>query len=167
MIISINTICGLTEFRSPRCQRYLLLFYHHLGLLISILYYSHGFFHRKQVFQLGIKGAVPNENNHPGPVPGPVPVYAPERVERPMPPATSGRQYDFARGQYIDPPSSATQEEEDLQKAIARSIEDSRNHLVTKGKEAPPPVQVTAPKQPDLLIDFFSDPIPAPQPVQQ
>ena len=88
----------------------------------------------------------------------------------PHPTASTGRQYDFARGQYIDPPATPQQEEEDLQKAIAQSIEDSRNHLVSKGKDFPPsmpvpPLTTAAPKQQDLLIDFFSDPIPVP--VQQ
>lgn len=90
----------------------------------------------------------------------------------PPPISSTGRQYDFARGQYIEPPVTAQQEEEDLQKAIARSIEDTRNHLVAKGKDAPPTTlapatTTTAPKQQDLLIDFFSDPIPTAQPVQQ
>ena len=121
------------------------------------------FFRMPKVFQLGIKGAIPNEISRQAPV------YAPERTERPVAPA-AGRQYDFARGQYIDPPSSVQQEEEELQKAIARSLEDSRNHLVTKGKDTPQRVEapvMTAPNQQDLLIDFFSDPIPTSQPVQQ
>jgi len=93
-----------------------------------------------------------------------------ERIERPVPPPTGGRQYDFSRGQYVEHPTSTQQEEDDLQRAIARSLEDSRNHLVTKGKDVPQRVEAPAPappKQQDLLIDFFSDPVPAPQPVQQ
>lgn len=97
------------------------------------------FFTMPKVYELGIKGPAPAYGN------------APRHFG--APPAE--RYYDLQRGGYVGAPSTAYEEEAALKRAIAESLEESRQHSATRGEAeneggyAPEPPEATA----DLL-DF-------------
>ena len=120
------------------------------------------FFNMPKVYELGIRG-------------GPTsPSVGPRYAGAPDYAITGGgggpggyRNYDLPRGSYVSAaPRSASQEEEDLKRAIAESLEESRRHLSGKpmiehgGGPAPEPEPPVENGTGDLL-DFSNEP-PAP-----
>lgn len=99
------------------------------------------FFTMPKVYELGIKG--------PSPAYGNAPRWSGASRERP---------YDLHRGGYIDAPTSTYEEEAALKRAIAESLEESRQHMATRGKATPEPPEATA----DLLD--FDAPAPSAYP---
>lgn len=126
------------------------------------------FFTLPKVYEIGLRGST----DYAGRVPGVIGNYdrAPSNAERrPVSYSESGRG--------LVAPKSAEEEEEELQKAIKESLQESRQHLSARGKlddeslaastltntiveakQAPQPEAVAAAP----LIDFFSEPTPAP-----
>eukprot|EP00567_Pseudictyota_dubia_P009033 CAMPEP_0197460968 /NCGR_PEP_ID=MMETSP1175-20131217/55285_1 /TAXON_ID=1003142 /ORGANISM="Triceratium dubium, Strain CCMP147" /LENGTH=293 /DNA_ID=CAMNT_0042996149 /DNA_START=337 /DNA_END=1215 /DNA_ORIENTATION=+ len=91
------------------------------------------FFNMPKVYELGLKGPIPSHARTPGVVD-----YAERDPPRAPPvglsPTTGGhinRHYDLSEQRYVGPevPRSRAEEEEDLQRAISASIEESRQHL--------------------------------------
>eukprot|EP00559_Dactyliosolen_fragilissimus_P000953 CAMPEP_0184855456 /NCGR_PEP_ID=MMETSP0580-20130426/699_1 /TAXON_ID=1118495 /ORGANISM="Dactyliosolen fragilissimus" /LENGTH=374 /DNA_ID=CAMNT_0027349969 /DNA_START=167 /DNA_END=1291 /DNA_ORIENTATION=+ len=105
------------------------------------------FFSMPKVYELGLKGPITAHDRIPG-------------VMTNAHDAPPTRQYDVTRGEYVSTgPRNVHEEEADLKRAIAASLNESKRHLGTSGNpiQAPAP----APKE-ELLIDFFSEPAPAP-----
>ena len=103
------------------------------------------FFTMPKVYELGIKG-------------GGGPGLSPRSGD-------GSRAYDLQRSGYV--PTSADQEEEQLKRAIAASLEESREHLQNRGKLQEQAYNGGAPEPEPAadLLDFGSEP-PAPAPAE-
>ncbi len=115
------------------------------------------FFTMPKVYELGLKGPPGARARIPGRFD-----YPAADVGRPQ----SGRMYDLDRGAYVEP-RTREQEEADLQRAINESIEESRRYLERPKSQGqiegqPAPVPAPAPTFESNLLDFGSDPAPAP-----
>jgi len=83
------------------------------------------FFNMPKVYELGLKGPIPSHARKPGVID-----HA-ERTPTSRAPPSSGKNYDLSQGRYVGPevPRDRDEEQEDLQRAISASIEESRQHL--------------------------------------
>lgn len=129
------------------------------------------FFTLPKVFELGVKGSSSSPR-----VPGVITQSQRNGFSDKL--STDGHSYDSRKGGYTKTaPRSKEEEEEDLRKAIAESLKESKNHLVSKGrmdddsKPSSEPNQTTASQSsagaaPAPVVDLldFSDPVPAPTP---
>lgn len=99
----------------------------------DLLIDGQSFFTMPKVYELGLKGPIQAHARVPGDF-----NYAQTSSNYPTSPLSAGsggaggRQYDLSTGEYIAPPRTREEEEEDLKKAIAASIEESRRHLEGK-----------------------------------
>mmetsp|Transcript_12259 Transcript_12259/g.14259 ORF Transcript_12259/g.14259 Transcript_12259/m.14259 type:complete len:396 (-) Transcript_12259:371-1558(-) len=117
------------------------------------------FFTLPKVYEVGLKGT--KDTRIPGVVVDSAANSAPSRHLSEYSPS----------GKHLVVPKSEMEEMDDLKKAIAASLEESRNHLASRGKledESNAPSSVKTPQTPleaqppqdEVLIDFFSNPIP-------
>jgi len=133
------------------------------------------FFTLPKVFELGVSGS--SEKRVPGVI------TQSQRNVLSQRSTSDGLSYDRKKGGYVEAvvaPKSKGEEDEDLRRAIAASLEESKKHLVSKGRhvedskptsiitnptqfEAPSSEKVASPAPVADLLDF-SDPAPAPSP---
>ena len=111
------------------------------------------------MYELGLRGPIPSHDRVPGVI---------DRAESSQPsraPPVAGQYYDPQKGRYVGPeaPRNPEEEEEDLQRAISASIEESRKHL--QQNKHPAEEKKGAPSRPQTTAPAQSAPLPALPPV--
>lgn len=113
------------------------------------------FFNMPKMYELGLKGSMTAHDRVPGAIPS----------RNQTSSSSSARNYDVTKGEYVTPKSQA-EEEQELKNAIAASLQESRSHFSNQvNSTSPHPTAApmgTAQPQEENLIDFFSEPVPAP-----
>lgn len=96
------------------------------------------FFVMPKVYELGIRGPIPSH----APIPGVPPSRANQHSNSSSRSHNNANNnygyYDLNKGQYINAPKSSAQEEEDLQRAIKNSIDESRQHISRSANRSTP-----------------------------